>query len=430
MDGPQRNGFGNALIREYASETFCRLCFSQIHELHRLFPPSGQPNKLLVQKIEYCTNVGITFTKDSNACICTKCIALLEEFFRFKQLCNANEQWLKIDGNGDHVAPGRKSPMIADHPSPSTPPRDSYSSSCSLITINSEENVDSDGLPNDDTLQSSCCIDETVVKMEESAEEISFLNNDTNVVTSSGHCMRARRPTTRILQKMPENAMTTITIKSESDSDGEASTSESSDCREFSPVVEHVEDGPDGSQGFSLVRGTKSRKNRLYLVYGTYRYSNRNNDGKIWHCTHRAPAGCRAMVMLEKNRVIELNNHRHNHPPPVMRGRKKINPKTPSAEEKSNVKISLVLKKEKEPRHPPTTRSTHQNTRQSEGNKWFIKANRKTVDGFTYTFCGLRKDGIIRMKCISKGCTGRVYMYSNGDLIKINEEHNHPPHVP
>lgn len=429
MDDPQRNGLGDALIREYASETFCRLCFSQIHELHRLFPPSGQPNKLLVRKIDYCTNVDITFTNDSNACICTKCIALLEEFFRFKQLCNANEQWLKTEGNENHVESGRKSAAIGALRSPN-PLEDSLGSSSSLITIGSED-VDGDGL-NNGTLQTSCSIDETIVKLEDSAEEMSISNNDTNIVTSTGHCMRARRSTTRIIQKIPESSMTSIPVKSESDSDGEASASESSDGREFSPVVEHVDGGgANGSQGFSLVRGTKSRRNRLYLVYGTYRYSNRSNDGKIWHCTHRAPVCCRAVVMLEKNQVIELNNHRHNHPPPAMRGRKKTktDPETPSAKEKSNVKISLVLKKERESRRPQSNRSTQQNAVQSEGNKWFIKANRKTVDGFTYTFCGLRKDGIIRLKCISKGCAGRVYMYSNGDLFCTNRDHNHAPHV-
>ncbi|XP_001664158.2 uncharacterized protein LOC5578977 [Aedes aegypti] len=425
MDDPQRNGFEDALIREYSSETLCRLCFSQIHELHRIFPPNGHPNKLLVRKIQYCTDIDVSFAKDSNACICTKCIALLEEFFRFKQLCNANEQWLKVDGNGNHVASGGKSPVIGDLTS-HNPLQDSFNSSCSMITIGTDDG-NSDGLPNSDTLQTS--IDETFIKLEDSAEETSISNNDTNLVTSSVHCVRARRPTTRIVQNVSENSMITIPFKSESDLDDEASISESSVCREFTPVAKHVKEDASESQGYSLVRGSKTRSNRLYLVYQTYRYSNRSNDGKIWHCTHRAPVCCRAMVMLEKNRVIELNNHHHNHAPPMMRGRKKSNIETPSPKEKNNVKISLVLKKEKESRRLPRTRSTHEDAKQNEANKWFIKANRKTVDGYTYTFCGLRKDGIIRLKCISKGCPGRVYMYSNGDLFRANKEHNHAAHV-
>ncbi|XP_055523530.1 uncharacterized protein LOC129717566 isoform X2 [Wyeomyia smithii] len=83
------------LVSENSSDTFCRLCFSQIHKLHKLFPPNGQPHHLLVKKIEFCIGICITFSKDSNSCICTKCVGLIEEFFRFKQLCGANEQWTK-----------------------------------------------------------------------------------------------------------------------------------------------------------------------------------------------------------------------------------------------------------------------------------------------------------------------------------------------
>lgn len=269
-------------------------------------------------------------------------------------------------------------------------------------------------------------LDETCIKLEHSAEETRISNNDTHEVTSSGHCMRARKPTTRI----PTNPMTRIPIKSESESDADATTgTDSSDSREFSPVVEHAESG-NGTSGFSLVRGSKTRSNRLYLVYQSYRYNNPSNDGKIWRCTHRAPVYCRAVVMLEKNRIIELNNHFHNHPSPNMPRKKKtpVNSEPPSPNSRNNVKISLVLKKEKESRRRPS-RSCNQTSKQGEGNKWFIKANRKTVDGFTYTFCGLRKDGIIRLKCITKGCAGRVYMYSNGELFRANKDHKHPPHV-
>ncbi|XP_062536088.1 uncharacterized protein LOC134205143 [Armigeres subalbatus] len=425
MDDPQRSTIGDSLIREYSSETFCRLCFSQIHELHRVFPPNGQPNKLLVRKIQYCTNIDITFGKDSNACVCTKCIALVEEFFRFKQLCSSNEQWLEIYDGGHHVASGRRSSSVALCRTPPNPSlMESLNTNDSLITIDLE-NVASAELLNNDTLQTNSTMDETALKLEDSVEETRITNNDVNEVTSSGRCMRARKPTTRIIQEVPLNSMAKIPIKIESDLDA-TSASETSECREFSPVIEG---GANGSRGFTLVRGSKSRSNRLYLVYQTYRYSNRNNDGKIWHCTRRGNICCKAVVMLEKDRIIELNNHHHNHPPPFMPQRKKITNDAPSTNSKNNVKISLVLKKENESRlRRSNTRFGNQTAKTSEGNKWFIKANRKTVDGFTYTFCGLRKDGIIRLKCISKGCAGRIYMYSNGDLFSTNKEHNHAPH--
>lgn len=143
------------LIREYSSETFCRLCFSQIHELHRVFPTNGQPNKLLVKKIEYCTDIGITFGKDSNACICTKCIALVEEFFRFKQLCSSNEQWLKVDFNGNHVAPVSRSETVTDQ-APVNTALGSSNSSCSLLTIDTEH-VDIDELLTNEATQEDTC---------------------------------------------------------------------------------------------------------------------------------------------------------------------------------------------------------------------------------------------------------------------------------
>ncbi|XP_065077787.1 uncharacterized protein LOC135701012 [Ochlerotatus camptorhynchus] len=421
MDDSQRNLFSvnYDLIREYSSETFCRLCFSQIHELHRVFPTNGQPNKLLVKKIEYCTDIGITFGKDSNACICTKCIALVEEFFRFKQLCSSNERWLKVDFNDNHVAPVGRSETVTGQAQ-----LNSSNRSCSLLTIDTD---DVDGLLNDETAQENISLGETLLKLEDSIEETRISNNDTHEVTSSGHCMRARKSTTRIVPTIPANSMTRIPIKLDSESDADATRTDSCDSREFSPVVEHAENG-NGTCGFSIVRGSKSRSNRLYLVYQSHRYSNPSSDGKIWRCTHRAPIYCRAVVMLEKNRIIELNNHFHNHPPPNMSRKKKktVNSEPPSPNLSNNVKISLVLKKEKESRRRPS-RSCNQTSKQGEG--WFIKANRKTVDGFTYTFCGLRKDGIIRLKCITKGCAGRVYMYSNGELFRANKDHTHPPHV-
>lgn len=92
------------MASERSIGAFCRLCFSQVHELHRIFPPMGAPNRLLVRKIEYCTGIGVSFAADSNASICAKCVGLTEELFRFKQLCGANERWLKMDAGDEHVA--------------------------------------------------------------------------------------------------------------------------------------------------------------------------------------------------------------------------------------------------------------------------------------------------------------------------------------
>lgn len=125
-----------------------------------------------MRKIQYCTDIDVSFAKDSNACICTKCIALLEEFFRFKQLCNANEQWLKVDGNGNHVASGGKSPVIGDLTS-HNPLQDSFNSSCSMITIGTDDG-NSDGLPNSDTLQ-TCKYSFTALQSEETISRIFFL---------------------------------------------------------------------------------------------------------------------------------------------------------------------------------------------------------------------------------------------------------------
>ncbi|XP_058840301.1 uncharacterized protein LOC131695792 [Topomyia yanbarensis] len=394
-----------------------QLCFSQIYELHRIFPPNGQPNQLLVKKIGYCIEIGITFVKDSNACICTKCVGLIEEFFRFKQLCSANEQWLKSDHHG-HVA-------TSAHPGPDVDVQEQgllvKSHSCSsLLTIETEQVNTSD-----DYCETTLNGTNSFIERPEKSKN---LNESANTeVSSSGRSMRARKPTTMIAPSNQFNEVSRISVKSEIQSDVEEvhetdSAEYSTEGSDFS-----IEQSSSGSDVFQLVRGSKSRSNLQYLVYHGYRYSNKNN-GKIWRCTHHAPICCKAMVMLEKNRVIELNHHFHNHPPPTkprMKTKPNVNDDNNVKPEK-NVKISLVLKKEKN----TLQRVSKMNniSKQGQPNNWFIKANRKTVDGFTYTFCGLRKDGVIRLKCITKNCAGRIYVNSNGDLLRTNKEHCHPPH--
>ncbi|XP_058467725.1 uncharacterized protein LOC131440454 [Malaya genurostris] len=405
------------LVREHSNGTFCRLCFSQIYELHRIFPPNDQPNQLLVKKIGYCTDISITFVKDSNACICTKCIGLVEEFFRFKQLCSANEQWLKSDYHG-HVA-------TSAHPDQELVIQDgellTKSQSCSsLLTIETEQINTSEDFDEATENGINSFMDYPIKN-----KHLSKQSYNASEVTSNSRSLRARKPTTRIPSKNQTNQLTTLSVKSETGLNVEIQENNAYSTESSNDSAN--DQCSSGSDVFQLVRGSKSRSNLQYLVYHGYRYSNKNNDGKIWRCTHHAPICCKAVVMLEKNRVIELNNHFHNHSPPQTRKKKVHSNNEDDSKHDKSVKISLVLKKDKDILQ--RVNKVCNLSKQSQSNNWFIKANRKTVDGFTYTFCGLRKDGVIRLKCVTKNCAGRIYVNSNGDLLRTNKVHCHPPHT-
>ncbi|KAL9693965.1 hypothetical protein quinque_013250 [Culex quinquefasciatus] len=403
---------------------FCRLCFSQVHELHRIFPPTGAPNRLLVRKIEYCTGIGVSFGADSNASICAKCVGLTEELFRFKQLCGANERWLKMDAGGEHVAEELLMPPAARP--------DSCASLLTIETEQLEEGFRGCGEDVGDPLKHS--IEVSKPALQDQAEMSAV---DSNRVTSSGSCMRARRPTT--IRSVPVVASNAVTIKSEIESDTSDTREESeasSQDRNNTPSCDASTDTEGyraSSTAFTLVPGTKSRRGRLYLVYKGYRYSNSQGNGNVYWCTHRTPDYCRAKVLLKDNRVFEINDNKHQHKLPRQSKRRASGDPNPQTPKKKDVKISLVLKKhlperEASRRHSGTTLKG--TGLESANNNWFIKANRKTVDGFTYTFCGLRKDGVIRLKCITKGCGSHIYMCSNGDLTGTHRKHNHPPHSP
>ncbi|EDS40805.1 conserved hypothetical protein [Culex quinquefasciatus] len=249
------------LARDCSNGIFCRLCFRQNHELHRIFPPNDNPNQMLLLKIEYCTGIGLNFATDSNAVICAKCIGRTEKLFRFKQLCAANERWLKMDSVDDHDV-SSDFVGIAAMMSSTTVVEDGMkrSDSCgSLLTIGTEQ------LEEDDP----DCGEEQEITKEES------IVDETHQVTSTESCTRPRRRATT--RPAPETLSSTA---------------------------------------FSFISGTKSRSGRRYLVYKGYHYSDYQSKKNVYRCTQRAPVYCRAKVLLRDERVYEINDNSHDHPMP------------------------------------------------------------------------------------------------------------------
>uniref|UniRef100_A0A8D8CPL7 (northern house mosquito) hypothetical protein n=1 Tax=Culex pipiens TaxID=7175 RepID=A0A8D8CPL7_CULPI len=249
---------------------FCRLCCLQKDELCRLFTPNGTPNQLLIFKIEYCTGICVSNATDGNASICAKCIERTEKLFRFKQLCVANERWLKMENGSASVDPAYSGTLTED--------RMISADSCeSLLTIGTEQ-LEED-FP--------CCADadrdlSSIPATQESIEK-AITDESEQVTSSDSH----GRPRIKIrIRLAPDN------------------TSEDSKCDQNS------------STAFSLIPGTKSRSGRLYLVYKGYHYSDYQSKKNVYRCTQRNPIYCRAKVLLKNDQVYEINDNSHDHPMP------------------------------------------------------------------------------------------------------------------
>ncbi|XP_055530705.1 uncharacterized protein LOC129721783 [Wyeomyia smithii] len=82
----------------------CRLCFSQQDLTDDLFPANGQPNKVLIEMIQACTSIRITFEKDFNSPICSDCVRMVKQFHSYRRKCLLNDSELKQSrGESDNL---------------------------------------------------------------------------------------------------------------------------------------------------------------------------------------------------------------------------------------------------------------------------------------------------------------------------------------
>ncbi|XP_053687541.1 uncharacterized protein LOC128737021 isoform X2 [Sabethes cyaneus] len=72
---------------------FCRLCLSNIYELHQLFPDgsTGSLNNLLLAKIRLLAEVTLAPAEELEAHICSSCVQKLEDFHAFRAQCKASD---------------------------------------------------------------------------------------------------------------------------------------------------------------------------------------------------------------------------------------------------------------------------------------------------------------------------------------------------
>ncbi|KAL1397243.1 hypothetical protein pipiens_009895 [Culex pipiens pipiens] len=254
---------------------FCRLCCLQKDELSRFFPPNGTPNQLLIFKIEYCTGICVSYATDRNASICAKCIERTEKLFRFKQLCVANERWLKMENGSASVVPActlTEDRMIS-------------AASCeSLLTIGTEQ------LEEDFPCSAEADRDLSSIPATQELNEKDRTDESNQVTSSDGR----GRPHIKIKIRLAPDTVSSL----------QDNTAEDSKCLRNS------------STAFSLIPGTKSRSGRLYLVYKGYHYSDYQSKKNVYRCTQRNPVYCRAKVLLRNDRVYEINDNSHDHPMP------------------------------------------------------------------------------------------------------------------
>ncbi|XP_055527837.1 uncharacterized protein LOC129720390 isoform X2 [Wyeomyia smithii] len=72
---------------------FCRMCLSNIYELHHLFPDgsTGSTNNLLLAKIRLLAEVTLSPSEELEAHICSNCVQKLEDFHAFRVQCKASD---------------------------------------------------------------------------------------------------------------------------------------------------------------------------------------------------------------------------------------------------------------------------------------------------------------------------------------------------
>ncbi|XP_058813602.1 uncharacterized protein LOC131677675 [Topomyia yanbarensis] len=93
-------------VRKYAAggqeDNFCRLCFVKAFKLRSVFPYGDDPDNDLFRKIANLALVRLNHVEEPDCCICSRCVANLEEFAKFRRQCEIlNNQLLDARGQSE-----------------------------------------------------------------------------------------------------------------------------------------------------------------------------------------------------------------------------------------------------------------------------------------------------------------------------------------
>ncbi|XP_055524643.1 uncharacterized protein LOC129718178 [Wyeomyia smithii] len=88
----------NVNIHKYAAggqeDNYCRLCFIKAFKLRCVFPYGDNPDNALFRQISELALVKLNNTEEPDCCVCSRCVATLEEFSKFRRQCKMNNTLL------------------------------------------------------------------------------------------------------------------------------------------------------------------------------------------------------------------------------------------------------------------------------------------------------------------------------------------------